>query len=290
MSDEITNILKVFLNLKKFGTNNLSKVYVIPKNKPSITNRANHMGEALEFFMKDALCGTLIESNAQKKRDEYSKNFCYLGNQNNPPDIMIKEGGDAIEVKKINGTRFNDLALNSSYPKAKIYSNSPMITNACATCETWTERDIIYAVGQVENNKLKFLALVYGDCYCADAEIYENVKKKITEGINKTGLEFSKTKELGRVNKVDPLGITNLRIRGMWTIKNPLSVFTEYFGNSGKEMNIYLVLKKEKYNTLNKKDKELIEKDKDFKIKDIKIPNPSNPAKQLNAIAISYEK
>jgi len=29
-------------------------------------------------------------------------------------------------------------------------------------------------------------------------------------------IEFSQTKELGRVNRVDPLGITNLRIQGMW--------------------------------------------------------------------------
>ena len=32
-------------------------------------------------------------------------------------------------------------------------------------------------------------------------------------------LYFAETKELGRVNQVDPLGITNLRIRGMWQIE-----------------------------------------------------------------------
>ena len=38
-------------------------------------------------------------------------------------------------------------------------------------------------------------------------------------------VEFSETNELGRVNKVDPLGITYLRIRGMWGIENPIKVF-----------------------------------------------------------------
>lgn len=38
------------------------------------------------------------------------------------------------------------------------------------------------------------------------------------------GLEFAKTKEIGRLNKVDPVGITYLRIRGMWGIKNPVDI------------------------------------------------------------------
>ena len=38
-------------------------------------------------------------------------------------------------------------------------------------------------------------------------------------------IEFGETNELGRVNKVDPLGITDLRIRGMWAIKHPGRVF-----------------------------------------------------------------
>lgn len=45
-----------------------------------------------------------------------SETFCYLGNPNNPPDSMLKNGGDAIEVKKIEAPNAA-LALNSSYPK-----------------------------------------------------------------------------------------------------------------------------------------------------------------------------
>jgi hypothetical protein len=222
----VTNILKAIITIKKRKDFDLSKINVISKSRASAVNRANNMGEALEFFTKDAFCNTFEETNAQKKKDIYSENFSYLGNQNNPPDIIIKNS-DAIEVKKIDGVRASDLALNSSYPKAKLHQDSPMITSACKTCEKWAEKDIIYAVGDIDNHNLKILSLVYGDCYAANKEIYEKIKDKISAGIKEMDLEFSETKELGRVNRVDPLGITNLRIRGMWTIQNPLKVYKE---------------------------------------------------------------
>ena len=62
------------------------------------SNRANNMGEALETYVKDAFCNSLNKEN-QEKDLLYSQNFSYLGNQNNPPDIIIKNG-DAIESKK----------------------------------------------------------------------------------------------------------------------------------------------------------------------------------------------
>ncbi len=47
----------------------------------------------------------------------------------------------------------------------------------------------------------------------------EKIQNKLVIGINELkDIEFSKTRELGRVNKVDPIGITYLRIRGKWGI------------------------------------------------------------------------
>ncbi|MDR2541228.1 MAG: NgoPII family restriction endonuclease, partial [Candidatus Peribacteria bacterium] len=63
------------------------------------TNRANNMGDALETYVKDAFCNSFNLTNPEKDQ-LYHQNFSYLGNQNNPPDIIIKQG-DAIEVKKI---------------------------------------------------------------------------------------------------------------------------------------------------------------------------------------------
>ena len=42
------------------------------------------------------------------------------------------------------------IALNSSYPTAKLYSDSPMITKACRESEEWTEKDLLYAIGSVD--------------------------------------------------------------------------------------------------------------------------------------------
>ena len=91
-------------------------------------NRANNMGDALEHFIKDSFANSygLDEADAMRA---HSETFAYLGNQNNPPDAILR-GGDAIEVKKIESPT-SALALNSSYPKAKIYRESTMLTTAC---------------------------------------------------------------------------------------------------------------------------------------------------------------
>ena len=82
----------------------------------------------------------------------------YLGNSNNPPDFIISRG-PAVEVKKIENLSFGDIALNSSYPKSTIRSESTLIAKGCRDCETWTERDIIYAVGHTTDHTLKSLWL-----------------------------------------------------------------------------------------------------------------------------------
>jgi len=285
----VTNILKAIVTIKRGDNFDLSKINVFSKDRASAVNRANNMGEALEYFTKDAFCDTFQEVDSQKKKEIYGENFSYLGNQNNPPDIIIKKG-DSIEVKKIDGVRLSDLALNSSYPKSKLYSNSPMITSACRTCEEWTEKDIIYAVGHIDNHSLKILSLVYGDCYAASKEIYERIRDKISAGLKEMDLEFSETKELGRVNRVDPLGITNLRIRGMWTIQNPLKVYRELFKLDDGEFQLFTLMRKAKYDSFSEEDKDLIEKEAGVSIDDVKIQDPDNPAKQIEAKLIVVRK
>jgi hypothetical protein len=117
-----------------------------------------------------------------EKNKIYNKFFSYLGNQNNPPDIILKNS-DAIEVKKIE-TLGSALALNSSYPKNKLYYDDTRITCECRDCEgkIWESKDIIYAVGvsPKDTNKLKALWFVYGDCYAASREIYQRVSEKIS--------------------------------------------------------------------------------------------------------------
>ena len=203
---------------------------------------------------------------------------------------MIR-GGDAIEVKKIESLR-SGIALNSSYPKDKLYSDSPMITQACRDAEIWREKEIVYVVGVARENKLKAIWFVYGNCYAAGKEVYERIRTKISSGLRELdGVEFSETKELGRVNKVDPLGITYLRIRGMWHIENPIKVF-DYVANvdteNGLTMNALML--KTKYDSFPANDRNALENlvGDNLKIEDVRIKSPNNPAQLLDAKLIKF--
>ena len=271
---------------------NIVKNPIVELKEYSIShNRANSMGEALEEYVKDIFSGTLFETDKNKRMEIISEVFSYLGNTNNPPDSILRDG-DAIEVKKIEN-KSSSLALNSSYPKAKLYSNSSMITDACRNCEEWKEKDIIYAIGTCEKNKLTSLIFVYGEDYAAENKIYENVKNKIKFGIETiNGLEFSETNEIGRVNRVDPLGITYFRIRGMWGIENPIKVFDYiYERDNTKQFNFMALINDDKYNSFfNREELENLEKENKYlETKNVKIKNPNNPAQLRSAKLITFK-
>ena len=201
-------------------------------------------------------------------------------------------GGDAVEVKKIESPDAA-LALNSSYPKHTLQISSPLISNACRAAEDWTEKDIIYAVGVVNGNNLKHLCMVYGRDYCASDECYGRIRRQIKNGVETIqGIEFAQTKELGRVNRVDPLGITYLRIRGMWHIENPWKVFDYvYRRNFQATFNFMCLIDSDKL-ALVKNFDELVALQKYFpalRIADVKIKNPDNPSKLKTAKLICYE-
>nr|WP_255296802.1 NgoPII family restriction endonuclease [Testudinibacter aquarius] len=285
MEKNMANIINAIINLVREPQFRLRE-YATGRN------RANNMGESLEEYIKDLFADTVNENNEQIRTEKISSTFSYLGNQNNPPDMILKQG-DAIEVKKIELPN-SSLALNSSYPKAKLFSSNPMLKKACRECDggNWIEKDMIYSVGVVDNDKLTALCFVYGDDYCATQDVYEQIKMYIKKGITQIeDVEFSETKELGRVNKVDPLGITYLRIRGMWGIENPFTVFNYiYTRNPNCSFNFMAIINDEKFNSLeNKSDLfSSAEKNNSLVINDIKIKDPNNPAKLKNAKLITF--
>jgi hypothetical protein len=254
------------------------------------SNRANNMGDALETYIKDIFCYSVQETTDAC----YSNYFSYLGNQNNPPDMIIRDG-DAIEVKKIE-TLNSALALNSSYPKDKLHYDDSRITEACRNCEfmPWQSKDILYAVGIAPKglNKLKALWFVYGNCYAADRTIYQRVANKISQGIQEIpDVEFIETNELAKVKKVDPLGITDLRVRGMWHIDNPLKVFNGIANiETAHRFTVNAILLTEKYNSFPVEDIQRLENisEPHFSIQNVKIKSPNNPAQRLDAKLINY--
>ncbi len=118
----LSSLLKAFINIANHPMSDLVEFH-------HGKNRINNIGKALENFIQDIFADTLCVEDTQEKLKKYEKTFSYQGNQNNPPDLILKNS-DAIEVKKIQ-TRTSAIALNSSYPKAKLYASNPMITKAC---------------------------------------------------------------------------------------------------------------------------------------------------------------
>lgn len=253
-------------------------------------NRANSMGDALESYVQDAFADSFELSEADRMR-KINEVFSYLGNQNNPPDIMLRNG-DAIEIKKIQSPT-SALALNSSYPKAKIYANSPMLNRECTACEGWIEKDIIYVVGHTNDTDIKYLWFVYGNCFAADKNIYEKIKKTISSGITEIpNVESTETNELGKVKKVDPLGVTDLRIRGMWYIENPHKIFS-YLNkvDANAKFQLFCLMKTEKFNSFPTADKTALQNltKANYSFEDTQIKNPNNPAQLLDCKLITFK-
>jgi hypothetical protein len=278
----MTNILEAIVNI---ANNPILQI----KNHYSGRNRANNVGEALETFVKDAFANIIHATDEQERMARYNQVFSWLGNQNHPPDIMIRQG-DAIEVKKTQSAN-SDLALNSSYPKSNIQANSTMITQECRNCENWIEKDLIYCVGHTDDESVNSLWMVYGNIYAAKHETYQVIKQKITDGINEIpNVELAETNELGRVNRVDPLGITNLRIRGMWQIQNPRRVFNYLHKPSDRKFELVAIVPTAKYNSFPIDSKNRIENlgNPNLTINDVKVKDPNNPANLIDAKLILF--
>ncbi|KIM05756.1 MAG: restriction endonuclease NgoPII [Sulfurovum sp. AS07-7] len=277
----MSNILKAFVTIVNNNKINIDTL-------KSGNNRANNMGEGLENFIKNAFANTLHEDDELKRLSIFENIYAYMGNKNNPPDLILKNS-DAIEIKKLE-SHSTAIALNSSYPKAKLYANSPMITKACRECEPWSEKDMLYAIGYTAQSQLKSLWFIYGDCFCADKAIYEKIKDTISHGITSIAdVEFTPTNELGKVKKVDPLGITDLRIRGMWHIENPTKIFNYLYSyDETKSFQLICLMKKEKYNSMPLDDREAVERLVNVSIGDVKIKNPNNPVQLMDGVLLVF--
>ncbi len=283
------NIIKAITNIVNFGNYDL-KDYA---SKSHI--RINAVGEQLEFFVKDSIANS-FEIEKEKKEEGYSKVFSWFGNQNHPPDMIIKNS-DAFEIKKIESQK-SSLALNSSPPKDKLLASDVRITKDCRNCEAneWKEKELFYVIGHTKSSKLKYIFFIHGTCYSAKHEVYHKVhdpiKSEVDSVLDSLGLEKGKTIEIGKVKRVDPLGITELRIRGMWQIQNPLKVYEESCNISDKEkFHLFALLRKEKYESFPKKDTGELENNPKIDVKDIKIKDPNNPSKLIESKLItSVEK
>ena len=284
----MTNVLSAIGNIVQYNKFDLGKY----KSKSSI--KINAVGDLLEFYLKDAFCNS-FDTSYSSKHKFYNDTLSYGGNQNNPPDFILKNG-DAFEVKKIESFS-SSLALNSSHPKDTLHISDPRINKECRKVlkNEGSPKDIFYVIGNVKNKKISYLYFVHGKCYCADKEIYlktdEGVKNGINSLLNSEGIEHAPTNELGRINRVDPLGITYFRMRGMWGIENPVKVFN-YIHKMKKstQFEIVALILKKKFDSYSEDSKNLIRSQKKIAIANVKIKDPNNTALLKDAVLIHSKK
>lgn len=279
----MTNILEAIINISKLENLNIDEVILG-------NNRAVNMGEGLESFVKNAFSNAFGIDDKIEKNKIYNKYFSYEGSKRTPPDLMLRNG-DALEVKKTE-TLSSELQLNSSHPKAKLFCNSTLINNHCRNCEEWETKDFIYVIGHLpKSNYLSSLWFIHGEIYAADESVYIDLKNSVSELLEKSDdLSFSLTNEIGRINAVDPLKITNLRVRGMWLLQPPYKTFDyiHEYDYTAKFQTI-TILSTEKYLSYPLGSRTKIESDENILIKDIQVNNPNNPVDLIHAKLIIFK-
>ena len=201
------------------------------------------------------------------------------------------ENGDAIEIKKVQSVN-SQLALNSSYPKDMLHCDDTRIKKEVKMLEdgNWKEKTLFYIVGCVPKgeNRVSDLLFLDGSLYAARRETYEELSTLISDAVTKSeGVEFYPTNELGKVKKVDPLGRTDLRIRGMWHIESPFKTFSDFINTKDKAYNFCTLVSLNNYNKLSDINRKKIENHVSLEIKKIKVQDPNNGAKLIEAVMVS---
>lgn len=280
-----TNTLVALKNILDRNSCRLTPIY---RSNGSV----NAAGDSLEFFIKDMFCtGASAYQFEEEKNIIYNQFLSWKGNSTNFPDFIIKNG-PGVEPKKMNGIGAPNLALNSSFPKAYIHPESQNLPPLGSIIEEneWQEKNIIYAVGNLNRNdeKLNRLWLAYGNTFIANENVYTDLTNNLKNTIEQLpSSEFAESKELGRILKLDPLKITNLRLRGMWELTNPEVVFQSHLTLNEIPVNatkINLIILETDYNSLDLHPDftQYIENGK-LVINRVLITNPNDVETTLNA-------
>jgi hypothetical protein len=285
----MASILTALINLADKKDNSIRHVV-------SSGNVVNAMGDSLDAYIKSLFIDNIDNMTPEEINLKKQEIFSWLGNQNNIPDLILKNG-DAVEVKKIEAV--GSLALNSSHPKQVLSSESSMISQGCRDCEglntSWT-KELWYVIGTVDKNKIIYLFFIHGVLYSADESIYAKIRTDIKNGIEEiSDIQFSNTNELAKVHCIDPLGITSLRVRGMWAIKHPFNVYDyipeikKHHNNLNDKLYTYILVENNKYFSFSENERKTLESKQNVKTYDKQIKNPNNPAQLIESKLIKIE-
>ncbi|MBN1617951.1 NgoPII family restriction endonuclease [Candidatus Dojkabacteria bacterium] len=277
------NILTAIKNISNFRNNNMSEYF-----KDYAGSQIKTVRQQMENYVKDAISGSFNSVKNKKPTERYNGVFSYIGNKNQPPDMII-QNGDAIVIKTIK-TYKGSFTINNSPPKDRLMWNDPWIIKNCRRIDggQWNNKDLFYVIAWIEKRRMKYLNFIQGSCIFPEQKFYNkkihDLKNNIYNYLESEGLEANRTIALGKVTNIDPLGITNLRIKTVWRIKNPLKIFSDTFRYDNKrEFTLIALMLKNKFDTFPKKDIDAIVKDKQIEIEDVKIKNPNNPKSKIDA-------
>jgi hypothetical protein len=259
-------------------------------DQASSSNRINRQGEPFEVFIRRALAGDFVSESETELAKKTQAVFSYASHDSSPPDLMIR-GGDAIEIKKFESFA-NTIQLNSSYPKAVLRSDYPLLSAECRKCEDWKQKDLVYILAVIKAKKIQELWFVDGATYVASREVYESVFERIKASVHSTEGLSIKDSELGRVTRIDPLNRTQLRIRGMWLIEHPRVAFAELFSSAKSAgFRLYGVMRQEKYQQLLAQEPmlETSLKQAGCVISPKNVLDPNNRARVLEVATLQFE-
>jgi len=243
-------------------------------------------GKPFEIFAKNMFAQSLgaLSSHVDAA---WEKTFSWRGSANHPPDFMIFNG-DAVEVK-VHGN-IGQIQLNSSPPKRTLKSTDPRIQDGCRTCEEWTEKDFLYFVGKANDEYVEALWLIDGRCIADSENTYDVIFDKLALTVSDLG--GVPGNEIGRLNKVDALKATSLRIRAMWLLDHPAKIFEDFF--SPPEQNAFVLnalIDLEKWNTYPQEQIDLVDSlgDAGLRVEKILIPDSESQDKKREAVHISWK-
>jgi len=135
---------------------------------------------------------------------------------------------------------------------------------------------------------LKSIFFIQGPCLACTPDYYENLFKNFKQHIYKGKFTFSETKEVARLNNIDPLNYTNLRVRAMFLMKNPFKIFEFCQIKESSNMNVFCLMTDKKYSSFKGEDIKLLNQNADIEIYDKKINDPMDKNKFLDCKFIEF--
>jgi len=274
------NALRAIVNLSK------CKNFDLKKTKEDVSNVVSEQGNPLEKFVRASFCGIPDITGNNVSSDDV---FCFQGQKNHPPDAMLRNTGDAIEIKKVEG--ISTIHLNSSLPKQRLYADDKTITKEAVECEEWKSRDMLYVIGHIKKDTSPVCSLFffYGDCIFKRNEYYNDIfesAKNSLKGIDKiqqTGNEY------GTIKDVDELGInTDMRLRPLNSFDHPLKVFSEIVQpDKNARFSLFTIMRNSKFKSFPIESQKLV-LNSGLEHKNEHIRDPDNAGKKIAVEIFSF--